>query len=372
MPRSRTRLKQYGVRINGVLIRKSFASAGEARRWQRAQKELQDQIRSGSKKYLEPTLLSVQCQLFLESRKDMGSYGHQRVYLEKYILSRTKSQDKLLHELDTVWWKEIFGKNGELVRVHGLSPASHNLIRATVHKLYEDARREYSPPRAGENPIRDTPILKGSKKKLQILNTKEEIQLYINTAYNDRLYPSWGPYTMVKLNTGLRQQNLIPLRWKDWRGKTLHIREKWVHWKQFKGFKPGNKANEDEKVLGVNPVLEQALAEWRKVTPYPGEEDFIFAQPNGEHMTRRRIWEANSRTIKAAGLSYLSEHKLRHSYATHYLGSGGNIHDLKLNLFHSTVTTTEIYSHALESEVTRRAEAFTTDAPKPRKQGDSK
>lgn len=69
MGRARTKLKQYGVRVNGVLIRKSFSSAVEARAWQRKQKELQDQLRSGSKKHLAPTLLLVHAADFLRARK---------------------------------------------------------------------------------------------------------------------------------------------------------------------------------------------------------------------------------------------------------------------------------------------------------------
>lgn len=371
MPRTRIKLKQYGVRINGVLIRKSFASASEARKWQRAQKELQDQIRAGSKKHVQPTLLVVHAADFLRSRKSQTSFGHQETWMGKYILARPQAQGKLLNELTKAWWKEIFGKDGELVQKHSLGPAVHNRIRSMVRKMYEDARRDYEPPRATDNPIQDIAPLKEPRKTLQTLATREDIQRYIEASYQDRIHACWGIYVMIKLNTGMRQQNIIPLRWKDWRpaDKALHVREKFVRTKTFTGLRPGSKSDADERIAGVNPALQSALENWRRVTPFPGDDDFIVATAGGSHITQRELWDANFRSLESANLPYLSEHKLRHSYATYYLDAGGSVHDLQQNMFHASITTTQIYLHALKSQLSKRADVFQVAAPKPPKNG---
>lgn len=367
MPKSRVKLRQYGVRINGVLIRKSFASAAEARAWQRAQKDLQDQIRSGSKKHLSPTLLTVHAADWLRARQDMASFGHQETWMGKYLLPRPKFQGKLLNEITKADWKEVFGLHGELCMKHGLSPATHNRIRAMVHRMYEDARREFEPPRATENPIHDIPPLEEAKKKHQILSDREEIRRYIEAAYKDPLQACWGIFVAIKLNTGLRQQNIMPLRWKDWinDGTALHVREKYVRTKSFTGFLPGSKSGADERITGVNNALRAALDAWRKVSPHPGPEDFIAATADGSFLSQRQLWDANVRSCAAAGLPYLSEHKLRHSFATHYLDAGGNVHDLMQILFHANLTTTQIYVHTLRSHLAKRADVFQTAAPSP-------
>lgn len=374
MPSSRTKLKQYGVRVNGMLIRKSFALATEARAWQRKQKELQDQLRAGSKKHLAPTLLLVHAADWLRSRKAMASFGHEETRMGKYVLTRPKFQGKLLHEISKLDWKEVFGPDGDLVKTHGLAPATHNLVRAMVHKMYEDARREYEPPRAIENPVHDIPPLDIPKKKLQILSTKEEVASYISAAYRDEIHRCYGIYTAIKLNTGLRQQNIMPLRWRDHDTirAQLHIREKFVRTITFTGFLPGSKSDADERAVGVNTALTSALAAWRAATPHQEPSDFIVARKDGKYLSQKQIWDCNLRACEKAKIPYLSEHKLRHSYATHYLASGGNIHDLKLNLFHSSVTTTEIYSHGLESEIARRAGVFQADSPTPTPPKDGK
>lgn len=360
MPKAIAKMKQYSVRVNGVLMRKSFARATEARRWQQSQKTIQDEIRSGSNKYLKPILLNVHAVDFLNTRKDQTSHPHQVTWMGKYILTRQKFRDKFLHEITKGMWKEVFGKNGELIQLYKLAPATHNHVRAMVSKMYEDARREYEPPRAIENPIRDIPELPVPKKKIQILANKDDIRKYVVAAYEDKM-DCWGIYSAIKLNTGLRQQNIIPLRWKDWDpiSGSFHIREKYTR----RGFKPGSKSDGDERTSPVNGALAIALDHWKKLTRFPESNDFIAPNNKGDHLTVHQIWDAHERTIKRAGLPYMSEHKLRHTYATHYLNAGGSIHDLKLNLFHSTITTTEVYSHALQSEMSRRGDVFQMEVP---------
>lgn len=357
MPRSLVKMKQYSVRVNGILVRKYFASATEARKWQRSQKAVQDQMRSGSYRDLQPTLLSVQAVEFLKSRKHQAQYQHQETWMAKYVLMRRQFKDKYVHELTRPHWKPLFGPDGELIKVHGLAPATHNLIRAMLHKFYQDARREYDPPRALDNPITDIPPMPVPKKKPQFLGTVDQIKAYLEAANHDRLLPCWGIYSMIKLNTGLRQSNVMALRWCDidWQGRRIWVRLKYT---RQRGFVPGSKGSDDEKVLGMNDALYGALKEWKAKARPASEDEVICLNQKRQPLTVHQIWDAHARTIEAARIPYMSEHKLRHTYASHFLSSGGTMHDLKLNLFHSTITVTEKYSHALESELGRRAGVF--------------
>lgn len=355
MPRSIVKSRQYGVRVNGILIRKSFISAVEARKWQRSQKQVQDEIRSGSYKNLSPCLLSVHSADFLRGRKDMASIFHQTTWMAKYVLMRPKFKDKYLHEIGRTHWKEIFGPEGELIVTYKLAPGTHNRVRALIHKMYEDARREYDPPRVLENPIHDIRPMTELKQTPQFLATKEDVGRYLEAAYLDPVH-SWGIYSMIKLNTGLRQSNVMALRWMDidWEGRRLWIRLKYTR----RGYKPGSKGSSDEKVLGMNDVLFTALEAYKNALGAIDPGQFVCLTQNGLPYRDGVVWKAHKRTIDRAGLPYMSEHKLRHTYATFYLAGGGSIHDLKLNLFHSTVTVTEKYSHAVEGELSRRSAVF--------------
>lgn len=364
MPKSTVKLKQYGVRVNGILIRKSFASASAARSWQRSQKTLQDDIRAGTKKSFQPTLLALNAVDFLNSRKDQSSFQHQEIWMGKYILVRPDMKDKFLHELSRAHWQNVFGKTGDLIKVHKLSAATHNRIRSMVRKMYEDARRDYDPPRVLDNPIQDIRPLPEPRRAMPVLATRGQMSAYIEAAYQDPCF-GWGIYSMIKLNTGLRQSNVIALRWID---IDLPKRVIWVRYKKTraKGLERGTKKSADDQFLGINDALYAALLAHRARTHFTAPDRYVVTHADGRPIMFWTIKDCHDRTMTRAGLPYISEHKLRHTYATHFLQSGGSLHDLKLNMFHSSITVTEKYAQALPQELGRRANQFQIEVSKPK------
>lgn len=363
MPKSRARSKQYSVRVNGVLVRKSFTQASVARQWQRDQKKIQDEIRAGIKRQFAPVLLEVHLPEWLKGREHLGAASQEQAAAGKYVLPHPHFKGKFLHELDVPDWLYLLGPSGALVQEHKLAPATHNRIRSTLHKMYEDARKKYRPKRALENPIHDIDPLPEPKDPPKILGSKEDIRAYVAQARKEEKLPGWWIYVAIKLNTGLRQQNIVPLRWKDWEGDVLRIREKMVRRKSFKGFRAGSKSDQAARLVPVNPALRAALEDWRGRSRFASDDDFIVSGRWGSSVAPKTIWDVHKRTLERAGITeYLSEHKLRHTYAVHYLEAGGSIYDLKENLFHSSVTTTELYLKALKSRVARRGQAFQVDA----------
>jgi integrase/recombinase XerD len=72
----------------------------------------------------------------------------------------------------------------------------------------------------------------------------------------------------------------------------------------------------------------------------------LFPSPRGGHYTREAFWQIVRRYAAAAGIVPLpSPQKLRHSFASHLLQRGAELHDVQALLGHAHLSTTALYAH---------------------------
>lgn len=102
------------------------------------------------------------------------------------------------------------------------------------------------------------------------------------------------------------------------------------------------------------PVGREALSWIRKYlkTSRPlwarrrGNPDEIFLNQQGRPLSRIRIWTLiHGYAVKAGITKHLSPHTLRHCFATHLLEGGAGLRDVQELLGHSSLATTQIYTH---------------------------
>jgi integrase/recombinase XerD len=86
----------------------------------------------------------------------------------------------------------------------------------------------------------------------------------------------------------------------------------------------------------------------------PGEEDYLFLNRRGSHLTRTMILIMIKRQAVAAGITkIISPHTLRHSFATALLKGGADLRAIQVMLGHEDIGTTEIYTHMETSDLKR-------------------
>lgn len=78
----------------------------------------------------------------------------------------------------------------------------------------------------------------------------------------------------------------------------------------------------------------------------PGNEDFLFLNQRGSHLSRQAIFDMIKKYALEAGIkAVVSPHTLRHSFATHLLEGGADLRVIQELLGHESILTTEIYTH---------------------------
>ena len=140
----------------------------------------------------------------------------------------------------------------------------------------------------------------------------------------------------VLFSCGLRVSELVNLKLSD-----LFLKEQYVR-VVGKGSK--------ERLVPISPRAIKELDYWfmdrSNMKIKPGEEDYVFLNRRGAHLTRVMILIMIKETALAAGIQKtISPHTLRHSFATALLEGGADLRAIQAMLGHETIGTTEIYIH---------------------------
>lgn len=164
---------------------------------------------------------------------------------------------------------------------------------------------------------------------------------------------------VTALAAGIRQGELVGLRWMDLDAPTLHVRGQLDRSRQYVGAKRGS-----ERVVALPPVALEALEAHRQRVTFalgrqPEPTAYIFADAHGRPMTGYEAYRRWQVALKAAGIAAMPMHSTRHWYASVH---GGEERDIVAKLMgHKETKMTAHYTH-LSPDDRERAASRVNDA----------
>jgi len=199
-----------------------------------------------------------------------------------------------------------------------------------------------------DNPTTGVYLPKGARSLPKYLSTKEIDMLIVEAAYNPRLD------FMLELlyGTGLRVSELVGLPYASGfaLGGAVSVIGK------------GNK----ERIVPVNGKVREKFERYALVRP---DSKWLFPGSNPANaLTRDAFFKQLGRLALKAGLdrSRVSPHVIRHSFASHLLEGGADLRSLQSMLGHSSIITTQVYTHIMPNRLrqTMRSHPLAKKPPK--------
>ena len=176
-----------------------------------------------------------------------------------------------------------------------------------------------------------------SKKNLPEVLSIEEINLIVESINEDNPYLIRDKSILSLLySSGLRVSELIGLNVSD-----IIIKDKIIRF-----FGKGNK----ERIVPISDrallFLKQYLNQSRNILSIKKQaKGSLYLNYSGKRMSRMTIWNIVKKHSSSVGIKNVTPHTFRHSFATHLINAGANLRIVQELLGHSSISTTEIYTH---------------------------
>lgn len=186
-------------------------------------------------------------------------------------------------------------------------------------------------------------------KKLPEVLTLAEIDSLLGAINEERPEASRDTAIIeVLYSCGLRVSELCGLTYSD-----IFLDEGYLHvW--GKGRK--------ERLVPMSPKavadVQRYLNDPCRYNAKPEYDQYIFISRRGQPISRITVFCLIRTLAELAGIhKEISPHTLRHSFATHLLEGGADLHAIQLMMGHESIATTEIYTHvdrtALRADILR-------------------
>lgn len=172
-------------------------------------------------------------------------------------------------------------------------------------------------------------------KALPVVLSKDEVQMMFTVLKNTKHKLVLG----LLYYAGMRLSETLSLQWEDvdFSRNNIHIK--------------GAKGDKDRIVFLHNKLVDLLKENGIK------EKGLVLVSDRGGGYDERSVQEIIKNTKRKAGImKHVTPHTLRHSFATHLLEGGADIRYIQKLLGHSSLQTTQIYTHVATTNLQKLAD----------------
>jgi integrase len=230
------------------------------------------------------------------------------------------------------------------------TPKGHSPKASTVNQKLTVLNRVFSlaveDDYLSQNPVAKVRRLRESEKRERVMAPSEEAAIREAMEANPARYYDLADFFTLAINTGMRANEIVGLQFSE---VDFDRREISLPAERTKEGKP--------KAIPINPVVLEVLKRAESDRSgggwvFPGE--FTYQRPSS-------LWRE---ACRAAGVTGLRIHDLRHTFASRLLEAGVRETDINRLLGHSSLKMTARYTHSSEQSRRQAVEALTQDCHK--------
>ena len=181
--------------------------------------------------------------------------------------------------------------------------------------------------------------------------SSREVRALLATA--KERFPLLHPLFLCAVRTGMREGELIGLRWDniDFHGSFIEVRHNVVRRQET--------TTKTHKIrrIDLSPQLGAALSNLKETRQLELSMEgqtlpqWIFLTPHGHRMTPEVLRKGFYACLEQAGLRRVRFHDLRHTFASLLIQQGANVKYIQSQLGHGSISITlDVYSHLFEGD----------------------
>jgi integrase len=222
----------------------------------------------------------------------------------------------------------------------------------TMHSVFELGMRKQW---CQKNPVKlaDRPVIKKTETRIKFLG-QSELERVILTNYPKDTFGIIEPTLyLTAAMTGLRQGELLGLRWRDVDFNARRVR---VVAPYVRGEFNDPKSEDSGRSVPMADRVADALAALREQSLYRADNELVFAHPeSGRPLDRSKLVRRFKQALKRAEVRQVTFHELRHTFGTRMAAAGVPLRTIQHWMGHADAKTTQVYAHYQPSDAEAEA-----------------